>query len=195
MDNVFTLDHQPLARAAHFQALAAELEPRWRIDSNDTFNEYCRAVIDLWRAYFGESPVGSTSSQFTELMSELDEGGPHTIRTSWGGVVVTLHEHPRAEKFLVIRQGGYLALEKHERKDEQLEVREGAGVLLWRRTPGQPLAVQALEPGSEFHFFPGIEHCIIGTENLLIFERSLDPKGMDQDLIFLYEPEVPAAVT
>jgi hypothetical protein len=32
-----------------------------------------------------------------------------------------------------------------------------------------------------------MEHCIIGAEDLLVFERSVDPKGMDQDLIFIYE--------
>ena len=34
-----------------------------------------------------------------------------------------------------------------------------------------------------------MEHCLIGTENLLVFERSIDPKGMDQDLVFIYEPD------
>ncbi len=194
MEEAFTLDYQHLARDRRFQPLAAELDPRWRIDSNASFNEYCRAAIDRWRAHFAGRPIGSTTSQFSELLSEIDRGGSRIIRTGWGGVVVTLHEHPRVEKFLVIRQGGYLALEKHEQKDEHLEVREGAGLLLWREQAGQPLAVEALEPGAEFHFVPGVEHCIIGTENLLIFERSLDPKGMDQDLIFLYEPDAPALV-
>jgi hypothetical protein len=49
--------------------------------------------------------------------------------------------------------------------------------------------VETLGPGAEFHFEPGTEHCLIGTENLLVFERSVDPKGMDQDLVFIYEPE------
>ena len=111
------------------------------------------------------------------------------IKTSWGGVVVTLHEHPRVEKFLVIHQGGYLALETHTQKDERLEVKEGAGLILWRSTAGKPLTVEALAPRAEFHFEPGMEHSLIGTENLLVFERSVDPKGMDQDLIFIYEPE------
>jgi hypothetical protein len=33
-----------------------------------------------------------------------------------------------------------------------------------------------------------MEHCLIGTEDLLVFERSVDPKGMDKDLVFIYEP-------
>lgn len=195
MNHAFTLDHQPLFGDARFRSLAAELDQRWRIDSDATFNEYCGAALDAWRAQFAELPIGYTTSHFSDLLSQIEQGGPHIIPTGWGGVVVTLHEHPCVEKFLVIRQGGYLALEKHDRKDERLEVCEGAGLLLWRREVGQPLAVQALEPGAEFHFVPGIEHCVIGTENLLIFECSLDPKGMDQDLIFLYEPEVAASVT
>ena len=31
-----------------------------------------------------------------------------------------------------------------------------------------------------------------GTEGLVVFERSVDPKGMDQDLIFIYEPDAVA---
>lgn len=53
--------------------------------------------------------------------------------------------------------------------------------------------MEVLKPGAEFHLRPGMEHCLIGTENLLVFERSIDPKGMDQDLIFIYEPEAAAA--
>jgi hypothetical protein len=37
-----------------------------------------------------------------------------------------------------------------------------------------------------------MEHCIIGAEDLLVLERSVDPKGMDQDLIFIYEPDAVA---
>lgn len=103
-------------------------------------------------------------------------------------MVVTLHEHPRVEKFLVIREGKYLALETHAEKDERLEVIEGAGLILWRRPDERSLTVEALKPGAEFHLKPGMEHCLIGTENLLVFECSIDPKGMDQDLIFIYEP-------
>jgi hypothetical protein len=94
------------------------------------------------------------------------------------------------EKFLVIRQGGYLALEMHEEKIESLEVLEGAGLILWRRAMEQAMTVEPLKPGAQFHFEPGMEHCLIGTENLLVSEHAIDPKGMDQDLIFIYEPDV-----
>jgi PHD/YefM family antitoxin component YafN of YafNO toxin-antitoxin module len=33
-----------------------------------------------------------------------------------------------------------------------------------------------------------MEHCLIGTENLFVFEMSVDPNGMDQDLVCIYEP-------
>jgi hypothetical protein len=75
------------------------------------------------------------------------------------------------------------------KKTKHLEVREGAGLILSRSAAGQPLTVEALTPGNRFHFEPGMEHCLIGTENLLVFERSIDPKGMDQDLVFIYEPD------
>jgi hypothetical protein len=91
-------------------------------------------------------------------------------------VVIVLHEHPRVEKYLVIRQGGYLALETHEQKDEHLEVKEGAGLILSRRAASQPLTVQAIAPGDRFHFEQGMEHCLIGTENILVLERSNENK-------------------
>jgi hypothetical protein len=80
----------------------------------------------------------------------------------------------------------------HEQKDERLEIREGAGLILWRPPNERSLTVEDLLPGAEFHFQPGMEHCIIGAEDLLAFERSVDPKGMDQDLIFIYEPDAVA---
>jgi hypothetical protein len=60
-------------------------------------------------------------------------GRGELIKTPWGGVAIDLYEHPRVEKYLVIRKGGYLALEMHEQKDERLEVKEGAGLILSRR--------------------------------------------------------------
>ena len=107
--------------------------------------------------------------------------------------MITLHEHPRVEKYLVVRQGGYLALEMHEQKDEQLEVREGAGLILGVRLTSARSQSRRSRRAQQFHFEPGIEHCLIGTENLLVFERSIDPKGMDQDLIFIYEPDASCA--
>jgi hypothetical protein len=183
----FELNHETLVTEPKFAEIAKELSGLSPIDSPDSFNRYCREACRLWQEQFRE-PVGETE-QFPKLLQRIEHGADNIIQTSWGGVVITFHEHPRVEKFLVIRQGGYLALEMHEQKDERLEVKEGAGLILWRLPNEQSLTVQALKPGAEFHFEPGIEHCLIGTENLLIFERSTDPKGMDQDLIFIYEPE------
>ncbi len=190
METIFALDHGKLAVDPRFASLAGRLGVPSRIDSQVAFNKYCREACRLWREHC-PAGIGVTSAKFAGLLQHVRRGGDGAIRTPWGGVVVTLHEHPRVEKYLVVRQGGYLALERHEQKDEQLEVQEGAGLILWRRSPGQPLTVQPLEPGCKFRFEPGMEHCLIGTENVLLFERSTDPKGMDQDLIFTYEPDVP----
>jgi mannose-6-phosphate isomerase-like protein (cupin superfamily) len=188
MSTVFPLNHDALRSDPRLSALAERLG-RWKqIDSREAFNRYCREACQVWNEEFEDQPVGQTSAQFTELCERIKGGGPDIIRTGWGGVVVTMHEHPRVEKYLVVRRGGYLALEKHEQKDEHLEIREGAGLILWRRPPEEALTVQALAPGDRFYFEPGMEHCLIGTEDLLVFERSTDPKGMDQDLIFIYEP-------
>ena len=184
----FDLNHDRLARDSKFATIASSLSAQARIDSRDAFNRYCRKACLLWSEHFSNGPVGTTAL-FPELLDRIKRNGDGIIQTPWGGVVIVLHDHPRVEKYLVIRQGGYLALEMHEQKDEHLEVREGAGLILSRRAAGEPLTVEALAPGNRFHFEPGMEHCLIGTENLLVFERSIDPKGMDQDLVFIYEPD------
>ena len=188
MNASFDLNHDRLAGESKFAPVAGGLNTLSRIDSRDAFNRYCRKACLLWSEHFGDAPVGTTAL-FSELLDRINRRGEGTIQTPWGGVVIVLHEHPRVEKYLVIRQGGYLALEMHEQKDEHLEVREGAGLILSRRAADQPLTVEALAPGDRFHFEPGMEHCLIGTENLLVFERPVDPKGMDKDLVFIYEPD------
>ena len=184
----FELNHGTLAANPRFAEIAEHLSDLSPIDSEESFNHYAREACRLWAGHF-RKPIGQTSEQFTNLLAQIERRSQQVIKTDWGGVVVTRHEHPQVEKWLVIEQGNYLALEMHEQKDERLEVKEGAGLILWRRMADQPLAVQAIVPGDEFHLEPGKEHCLIGTENLLVFERSLDPKGMDQDLIFIYEPD------
>jgi mannose-6-phosphate isomerase-like protein (cupin superfamily) len=188
MNASFDLDHRKLAADSRYAAIARSLSTQSRIDSQQTFNQYCRQACLLWRQQFRDGPVGTTAL-FPELLDRIQRGGDGIIQTPWGGVVIVLHQHPRVEKYLVVRQGGYLALEMHEQKDEYLEVREGAGLILHRSATHEPLTVEALAPGDRFHFEPGMEHCLIGTENLLVFERSVDPKGMDQDLVFIYVPD------
>jgi hypothetical protein len=189
----FELNHDKLGRDLRFAGIAEELSKQARIDSNATFNRYCREACELWDKHFGRAPLGNASAHFAELLGRVEKRGEEIIQTPWGGVVITLLKHPQVEKYLVIRKGGYLALEKHEQKDEHLEVKEGAGLLLSRRAGDQPLIAEAVMPGDRFHFEPGMEHCLIGTENLLLFERSTDPKGMDQDLSFIYTPDGGAA--
>jgi hypothetical protein len=188
MSASFEVDHEKLRADPRLHAIADELSKLSPIDSREGFNRYCRAACRSWSETFADGS-GKSSKQFDELTGRVEHGGDGVIKTSWGGVVVTLHEHPRVEKYLVIQHDKYLALEKHEQKDERIEVREGAGLLLSRETTSEPLKIDILSPGGQFHFEPGMEHCLIGTENLLVFERSIDPKGMDQDLIFIYEPE------
>ena len=190
MNASFDLDHAKLAADPRFAAIGLELSALSPIDSRESFNCYCREACRLWSCAF-PGGIGETE-QFAKLLDRIERTNDGVIRTGWGGVVITLREHPRVEKYLVVRKGGYLALEMHEQKDERLEVREGAGLILWRPPNERSLTVEVLLPGTEFHFQPGMEHCIIGAEDLLVFERSVDPKGMDQDLIFIYEPDAVA---
>ncbi len=186
MESTFALDLCPLE--PRYDPFVRQMQGPEQIDSTDSFNRFCQEACRAWREAFPER-LGAASPQFSELLDEISGRGPNVIPTGWGGVVITLHEYPRGEKFLVVRQNGYLALEEHEQKDENLEVREGIGLILWRQKDNAPLVLDVLTPGRRFHLPPGREHCLIGTENLLVFERSTDPKGMDQDLIFIYEPE------
>jgi hypothetical protein len=187
----FELNHAKLASDPRFAEIARQLSALSPINSRESFNRYCREACRLWNEKFPDG-IGETE-QFAKLLDQIEHPNDTVIRTGWGGVVITLHEHPRIEKYLVVRKGGYLALEMHEQKDERLEIREGAGLVLWRPPDERSLLVEAVTRGAEFHFPPGIEHCIIGAEDLLVFERSTDPKGMDQDLIFIYEPDAPVA--
>jgi hypothetical protein len=187
----FDLDHANLAADPPFAKIAQKLSALSPINSRESFNRYCREACRLWNDAFPNG-IGETE-QFAKLLHRIEHANDGVIRTGWGGVVITMHEHPRVEKYLVIRKGGYLALEIHEQKDERLEIREGAGLILWRPPNERSLTVEMLRPGAEFHFEPGMDHCLIGTEDLLVFERSVDPKGMDQDLIFIYEPDAVAA--
>jgi len=187
MKRNFDLDHAKLAADPRFAEIAQKLNSLSPINSNGSFNRYCREACRLWASKF-PNRFGGTE-EFVKLLDRVEQANEGVIRTGWGGVVITLHEHPRVEKFLVVHKGKYLALEMHEQKDERLEIREGAGLILWRPTNERSLTVEVLQPGSEFRFQPGVEHCIIGTEDLLVFERSVDAKGMDQDLIFIYEPD------
>lgn len=184
----FELNHGTLAANPRFAEIAEPLSELSPINSEESFNQYCREACRLWTDHF-RNPIGRTSEQFTKLLAQIERRSQQVVKTEWGGVVITRHEPPRVERWLVLEQGAYLALEMHEQKDERLEVKEGAGLIVWRRLADQPLAVQAIVPGDEFHLEPGKEHCLIATEDLLVFERSLDPKGMDQDLIFIYEPD------
>ena len=190
MNASFDLDHAKLAADSRFAAIAHELSALSPINSRESFNRYCREACRLWNCAF-PGGIGETE-QFAKLLNRIEHTNDGVIRTGWGGVAITLHEHPRVEKYLVVRKGGYLALEMHEQKDERLEIREGAGLILWRPLNERSLTVEVLLPGAEFHFQPGMEHCIIGAEDLLVFERSVDPKGTDQDLIFIYEPDAVA---
>ena len=126
MRAVFNMNHEKLAADPRFAATARELSAQSRIESRASFNRYCREACRLWIEHLGDG-VGKTSAHFTALLDRVDEGKGEVIKTPWGGVAIELHEH------LVIRKGGYLALETHEQKDERLEVKEGAGPILSRR--------------------------------------------------------------
>jgi hypothetical protein len=96
-------------------------------------------------------------------------------------------EGDRVEKYLVIRQGCYLPLERHAEKLERIKVCQGAGILLWGRDAARPGALEAtpILPGAEFVFMPGTEHCLMGGSSLVVFEQSVDPLG-EKDITMIF---------
>ena len=185
---IFELDLDSLLSDSELAGVTGKTTEPHCIESQTTFDLFCQNACSFWAHCFSE-PRSPTGRKYKELTARIALGAieDNIIPTPWGGVVVTQYEHPRVEKYLVIRKGGYLALEKHLEKEEETEVKEGGGLLLFRKGPNTPLRVVELKPGAKYHFLPGMEHCIIGTEDLLMFERSTDPKGMDKDLIFIYD--------
>ena len=123
---VFELNHEKLAADPRFAEIGAALDEFSPIDSDETFNLYCRQAREVWTGHF-RKPVGEISHRFTDLLERVERRSQSVIKTDWGGVVITLHEPPRVEKFLVIRKGGYLALEMHEDVPDLATVVVGVG--------------------------------------------------------------------
>src|SRR4051812_7867311 len=99
MGPVFAVDHQKLD--SNYAGLGKRLAALGPIHSTETFNQYCRNACNVWREQF-PTGIGATSPRFDELHRKIVSGDGLIIRTSWGGVVVTAHQPPRIEKFLVI---------------------------------------------------------------------------------------------
>ncbi|MCA9374061.1 MAG: hypothetical protein R3B71_04645 [Candidatus Gracilibacteria bacterium] len=178
---MYRLDHDKAEFAGPYNDFFEEICQFKGFSTEDEFNLFCKKVLEAW-PQANEHGV----NKFNEYLEGIEEKKENTISTPWGGVFITKHEHPLVEKFLVVKGGHYLSFEKHDEKEEHLEVFEGEGVLLQRK--GDGIAVRRLYPGVEADFAPGEEHCIIAPKDLLIFEKSLDHKGMDKDLVFLFNP-------
>lgn len=163
-----------------FEAICQTQELR----SEGEFNSFCKKIIDEWDKH---QSTTLNYKEFPTIQKKIQSEGENIIKTEWGGVFITRHDHPSVEKYLLVEKGKYLSFEKHEEKDEYIEVKEGAGILLQREE--EYIAVKVLLPGFSTRFKPSEEHCIIATEDLLIFERSYDYKGIDKDLIFIFNPK------
>jgi hypothetical protein len=148
----------------------------------ESYLSYCTALADNFRQDI-QTPAFDLHRQ------AIAAGGDMVIPTSWGGVHIVSYEHPEVEKFLVVDQGRFLAFEKHDGKVESLFGEEGRGVLVYRCEQSNQLRAEEIVPGWTRTLRPGQEHTIIALSNLLVRERSTDPRGMDQDLIFIFVPD------
>ncbi len=147
----------------------------------ESYLSYCTALADDFRQDI-QTPA------FDLHREAITAGGDMVIPTSWGGVHIVSYEHPEVEKFLVVDQGRFLAFEKHDEKVERLFGEEGRGVLVFRCEQSNQLRAEEIVPGWTRTLRPGQEHTIVALSNLLVRERSTDPRGMDQDLIFIFVP-------
>jgi hypothetical protein len=171
-------------RNGQLHALLTKLgQPRF--DSQAAYMSFCTNAVNEYGATGSRSPETPT---FARHLSNIGQGGEMVIKTPWGGVDIVKHEHPLVEKYLVVQASRFLAFEKHAEKVETLRVDEGVGVLVYRPEGASDLRAEALTAGYTRTLQPGQEHTIIALSNLLVYESSKDPKGMDKDLIFIYEP-------
>lgn len=156
------------------------------------FNTYCKNITT------SNTPGPSAGEKFRSNRAIITsaksnpENAPQNVIFSppWGGVVVTRHEHPNVEKFLIIDAGKWLAYEWHAEKIETLKVEEGFGALIYTPDAKNPDSVNILEltPGVTITLQPHQKHSIIAINDLLVLEESVDSKGMDNDLNFDYHP-------
>jgi hypothetical protein len=153
--------------------------------TRDNYLKFCASAIE---EYLSSGIAAPDTPTFNSHLSKINSSGTNVIKTPWGGVDVEKHEHPLVEKYLVVQGGRFLAYEKHEQKLETLTVKEGHGVLVYRPVDSNVLEADFITPGYSRTLNPGQEHTIVALSNLLVFESSLDHKGMDKDLIFIFEP-------
>lgn len=147
---------------------------------------YCNAAVEAYSEMGEPSPNYYKFPRERHLISQQGEG---VIPTSWGGVRVTVNDlaTKRVEKFLVVDSGKFLAFEKHHEKSETLFHSEGVGILVFRAEGSTTLEARPVVEGFSITLWPGQEHCLISLHNLLVFESGVDPKGMDNDLIFIHQ--------
>ena len=150
-----------------------------------SFNDLCRRLCEPARL---EMNKPGSEDFLTRL--ERVRTIPDNIITPWGGVDILVRNHPYVEKYLVIQAGTWLAFEKHSEKDEYLTVEEGPVYVIDRAAGSSSIGCTLLEAGRSVHFKPGHEHAIIAPRNALVREQGMDYLGMDQDLIFIRNPDV-----
>jgi len=159
--------------------------PEPDFSSAQKYRAYCNGLASAYRDLKASAPATPT---FGKHLAAIAAGDEMVIKTDWGGVDIVSYHHPQVEKFLVVESGKFLAFEKHDEKVETLIGEEGLGVLVYRPDGGGDLKAEFIQPGWTRTLQPGQEHTIIALSNLLVRERSTDPKGMDKDLIFIYMP-------
>lgn len=155
------------------------------VDTSAGFNTFCRDLIVAMRRINSRPGHPATFDARMQRVLNIQEN----IRTPWGGVDIVLRKDPEIEKFLIIKGGTWLAYEKHSEKQESLVLSEGMAILLHRRAGADEIDCDILEAGTPRYLAPGEEHCLIAVNDALVFEKSLDFKGMDNDLIFLQSPD------
>ena len=176
---------RPNALAPDSAALSLQV-PQPIFSSKEGYRSFCHSIIAMYRSSGIETPATPT---FESRAEAIQGGGAKVISTPWGGVDILTYEHPHVEEVLVVRAGKFLAFERHEEKIETLIVEEGIGILVYRPFDGTGLKAEIITPGWAITLQPGQEHTIVALSNLLVRERSIDPKGMDNDLIFIFTPE------
>ena len=153
--------------------------------SKESYRAYCNGLV---QSYIAAQATAPTTPTFHEHLAAIQRGGDMVIKTPWGGVDIIKRNDPEVEKYLVVQAGKFLAYEEHSQKVETLIGEEGLGVLVYRPEGATKLVAEFVKPGWTITLQPGQQHTLIALSNLLVREKSMDYKGMDQDLIFHFMP-------
>jgi hypothetical protein len=162
--------------------IISEVNP---ISSTTSYNSFIRELVTFAKKQYR---IQIITPLYDKEIKRIEKRILLTEKTIWGGISFT--EEPiinnMVEKLLVIKPYGILGLEVHEKKEEQLEIREGVCLMLHSdiKNNNETLAISLAKKGDMFSFKPGEIHGIITLTKTVIQETS---QHNPEDLTYIFK--------